>query len=83
VQVSRFSGAVTKQFAQIGRPCPSRVTGSRMAPQRAHGSARERAMQVRQTRTPSSGLSMRTHAAAAPAGRADDPGDACVVEQPR
>jgi hypothetical protein len=60
VQVSRFSGAVTKQLAQIGWPCPSRVTGSRMAPQRAHGSVRECAMQVRQTRTPSIGLSMRT-----------------------
>jgi hypothetical protein len=71
MQVSRFSGAVTKQFAQSGRPCPSRVTGSRTPPQRAHGSARERAMQDRQTRTPSSGLSMRTTRPQRPhAGRA-------------
>ena len=60
VQVSRFAGSVMKQFAHSGRPWSSRVTGSRRAPQRAHGSTRECAMQVRQTRTPSSGLSMRT-----------------------
>ena len=59
-QTSRLTGSLIMQFAQTGRPWPSLVTGSRTAPQRAHGSARERAMQVRQTRTPSSGLSMRT-----------------------
>ena len=59
-QVSRFAGSVMKQLAQIGRPCRSRVTGSRRAWQREHSSIRECAMQVRQTRTPLSGLSIRT-----------------------
>ncbi len=59
-QVSRFAGSAMKQFAHSGRPCSSRVTGSRRAPQRVHASTRECAMQVRQTRTPSSGLSSRT-----------------------
>jgi hypothetical protein len=59
-QTSRLTGSLIMQFAQTGRPWPSLVTGSRTAPQRPHGSARECAMQVRQTRTPSRGLSMRT-----------------------
>jgi hypothetical protein len=49
-----------KQLAQIGPPSWSRVTGSRRARQREHSSMRECAMQVRQTRTPLSGLSIRT-----------------------
>ena len=60
VQVSRFAGSVTRQLAHSGRPWSSRVAGSRRAPQRAHCRARECAMQVRQTRTPFSGVSMRT-----------------------
>lgn len=60
VQVSRLAGSVLKQLAQIGRPCGSRVTGSRRDRQREHSSMRECAMQVRQTRTPLSGLSIRT-----------------------
>jgi hypothetical protein len=59
-QVSRFAGSVMKQLAQIGPPSWSRVTGSRRARQREHSSMRECAMQVRQTRTPLSGLSIRT-----------------------
>ena len=59
MQVSRLAGSAVKQFAHSGLPS-SRVTGSRRAPQRAHCSMRECAMHVRQTRTPSSGLSMRT-----------------------
>jgi hypothetical protein len=49
-----------KQFAHSGLPWSSRVTGSRRAPQRAHCSIRERAMHVLHTRTPPSGLSIRT-----------------------
>ena len=59
-QTSRLSGSVIKQFGHNGRPCSSRVAGSRRAPQREHSSMREWAMQVRQTRCPSSGLSIRT-----------------------
>ena len=60
MQVSRFAGSVMKQSAQIGRPSWSRVTGSRWARHRQHSSLRECAIQVRQTRTPFSGLSIRT-----------------------
>jgi hypothetical protein len=49
-----------KQLAHNGFPWPLRVTGSRRAPQRTHSSMREWAMHVRQTRIPSSGLSIRT-----------------------
>jgi len=60
MQVSWFAGSVIKQFAHNGLPWSSRVTGSRQAPQRPHCSMRERAMQVRQTLAPPSGLSIRT-----------------------
>ena len=60
LQVSRYAGSVTRQWAHSGRPWSSRVAGSRRAPQWAHCRARECATQVRQTRTPSSGVSMRT-----------------------
>ena len=43
-QTSRLAGSVIMQFAQTGSPWPSLVTGSRTAPQRPHGCARERAM---------------------------------------
>ena len=60
MQVSRFAGSLTRQFGHSGRPSASRVAGSRRAPQRTHSSKRDLAMQLRQTRCPSSGLSMRT-----------------------
>ena len=60
MQVSRLAGSVMKQLAHSALPRSSRVTGSRRAPQRAHCSMRACAIQVRQTRLPSSGLSMRT-----------------------
>ena len=59
-QISRLAGSLIMQFAQTGRPWPSLVTGSRTAPQRPHGCARERAWHLRQALTPSSGLSIRT-----------------------
>ena len=60
MQTSMFAGSVTRQFGHSGRPWASRVAGSRRAPQRTHSSMRDLAMQLRQTRCPSSGLSMRT-----------------------
>ena len=60
MQTSRFAGSVIRQFGHSGRPWSSRVAGSRRAPQRTHSSMRDLAMQLRQTRCPSSGLSMRT-----------------------
>ena len=60
MQVSRFAGSLTRQLGHSGRPWASRVAGSRRAPQRTHSSKRDLAMQLRQTRCPSSGLSMRT-----------------------
>jgi hypothetical protein len=60
MQVSRFAGSAMKQFAHSGWPWPSRVTGSRRAPQRAHCSILECAMHVLHTRMPPSGLSIRT-----------------------
>ncbi|MEU3188131.1 hypothetical protein ABZ707_28640 [Streptomyces sp. NPDC006923] len=56
MQVSRFAGALTRQFGHSGRPWSSRLAGSRRAPQPEHSSMREWAMQVRQTTgAPSSG----------------------------
>ena len=60
VQVSRFAGSLIRQTGHRGRPWASRLAGSRRAPQRTHSSMRDLAMQLRQTRCPSSGLSMRT-----------------------
>ncbi|ARZ66742.1 hypothetical protein SMD11_1078 [Streptomyces albireticuli] len=60
MQVSRLAGSVIRQVGHSGRPWSSRVAGSRRAPQRTHSSMRDLAMQLRQTRCPSSGLSMRT-----------------------
>jgi hypothetical protein len=77
VQVSRFSGAVMKQFAQTGWPCPPRVTGCSAAGARLGAGVRDAgpadpdAVQR---------LVDAHYAAAAPACRADDAGDAGVVE---
>ena len=56
LQVSWLAGSVIKQDGHSGRPCSSRVAASRTAPQREHGSARDLATQLRQSRTPPRGL---------------------------
>jgi hypothetical protein len=48
MQISWLAGSTMKQFGQIGRPRPSRVTGSRTAPQRAQGTARRRVLSATQ-----------------------------------
>jgi hypothetical protein len=50
---SRLAGSVLRQCGQTGRPCSSRAAGSRAVPHRPHGTARARAQQPRQTRSPS------------------------------
>ncbi len=59
-QLSKLAGSATRQLGQSGRPCSSRVAGSRSAPQRAQGWALAFAMQLRQTLSPPSGLDRRT-----------------------
>jgi len=53
---SRLAGSVLRQCGQTGRPCSSRVAGSRAVPHRPHGTALARAQQPRQTRSPSTSL---------------------------
>ena len=59
-QVSRLAGSATRQLGQTGRRCSSRVAGSRIVPQRTQRSTLAFARQLRQTRSPSRGLEMRT-----------------------
>lgn len=55
-----MAGSLTRQFGQMGWPCPSRVAGSRRAFQREHCSIPLLAMLLRQTHWPFKGLAMRT-----------------------
>ncbi len=56
VQVSWLMSAMVRHGPHQGRPCSSRVQGSRTAPQRAHGSARDLARQLRHSRSPERAL---------------------------
>ena len=81
MQVSRFAGSAMKQFAHSGLPWPSRVTGSRRAPQRAHCSK----PRVRDARPADPHAVQRLvdphDATAAGAGWTDDPSDAGGMQQ--
>ena len=82
-QVSRFAGSVMKQLAQTGRPCSSRVTGSRRAPQRAHSWSAGVCDAGAADPHPVERLVDAHDPAAARTGRADDSGDTAVVRAAR
>ena len=51
-QISWLTGSLIRQYGHSGRPCSSRVAGSRTAPQRAQGCARVLAVQLRHNHFP-------------------------------
>ena len=58
-QTSWLIGSTIRQAGHRGRPCSSRVAASRIAPQRAHGWARDLAVQLRHNHFPPIGTALR------------------------